>query len=527
MVNISFDPDAGTLYWYFTELEAGSTAGEAECDGTLLLDADGQVIGLELELDDSIKRAELALALAHPQVRFDRAAALLVVHMFDEEPAEVQPLHEVVLLDFDDRERLQGCEVLAAPEFGLAGRLARLAAFRVSLDDDRPPPDLALDEQADADELAELDALDEQADADELAELDALDGQADADELAELDALDEQADADELAELDALDEQADAFDDPPAPVVTPPVPAPPPSAMPPGFRSGFVALVGRPNVGKSTLLNALLGQKVAIVSPKPQTTRMPLRGILNRPDAQIVFVDTPGIHDPRTKLGSFMVEQARRSIPDADVVCFVVDIASPPNRTEQRIATLVARSRARRLLVLNKVDQRTPAGQANLVAYRALGPWDMEVAVSALRSQGLTTLLHELVQRLPPGPPLYPDDQVTDQSEREHAAELVREQVLRFTEQEVPHGVAVEVEEWEDKPNAVYIRMTIYVEKESQKGILIGANGTMLKRIGSGARPAIEAISGKPAYLDLWVKVRLNWRDDPSSLRWLGYRGDG
>jgi GTP-binding protein Era len=497
MVNISFDPDAGTLYWYFTELEAGSTAGEAECDGTLLLDADGQVIGLELELDDSIKRAELALALAHPQVRFDRAAALLVVHMFDEEPAEVQPLHEVVLLDFDDRERLQGCEVLAAPEFGLAGRLARLAAFRVSLDDDRPPPDLALDEQADADELAELDALDEQ------------------------------ADADELAELDALDEQADAFDDPPAPVVTPPVPAPPPSAMPPGFRSGFVALVGRPNVGKSTLLNALLGQKVAIVSPKPQTTRMPLRGILNRPDAQIVFVDTPGIHDPRTKLGSCMVEQARRSIPDADVVCFVVDIASPPNRTEQRIATLVARSRARRLLVLNKVDQRTPAGQANLVAYRALGPWDMEVAVSALRSQGLTTLLHELVQRLPPGPPLYPDDQVTDQSEREHAAELVREQVLRFTEQEVPHGVAVEVEEWEDKPNAVYIRMTIYVEKESQKGILIGANGTMLKRIGSGARPAIEAISGKPAYLDLWVKVRLNWRDDPSSLRWLGYRGDG
>jgi GTP-binding protein Era len=286
-----------------------------------------------------------------------------------------------------------------------------------------------------------------------------------------------------------------------------------------------VALVGKPNVGKSTLLNALLGQKIAIVSPKPQTTRVAQRGILNLEEAQIIFVDTPGIHDPRTKLGSFMVEQARRSIPDADVVCFVVDISAPPNRTEQRIADLARRSRASRILVLNKLDQRPRGGVNFLDAYRELGPWDMEVAVSALRRKGLETLVDELVRRLPAGPPLYPVDQITDQSEREHAAELVREQVLRFIEQEVPHGVAVEVEEWEEKGQAVYIRMTIYVEKDSQKGILIGAAGAMLKRIGSGARRGIEETIGRQVYLELWVKVRPNWRDDSSSLHWLGYRG--
>src|SRR5215211_8692865 len=187
-----------------------------------------------------------------------------------------------------------------------------------------------------------------------------------------------------------------------------------------GFRSGFVALVGKPNVGKSTLLNALLGQKIAIVSPKPQTTRVAQRGILNLEQAQIIFVDTPGIHDPRTKLGSFMVEQARRSIPDADVICFVVDISAPPNRIEGRIAALALRARAKRILVLNKVDQRTRDGQQHLDAYRALGPWDMEVAVSALRRQGLETLVDEIVKRLPAGAPLYPQDQLTDQSEREH-----------------------------------------------------------------------------------------------------------
>jgi GTP-binding protein Era len=454
MVAVSFDPDAGTLYWYFTELVAGGTAGEAECAATLLLDGDGQIIGVELELDDSLTRAELELALAHPQVSYSRGDALLTVRLLDEEPAEAQPLHEPAVLDFDADGRLQGAEVLAAPTFGLAERLARLEPFMIDLDED--------EEQGVEDQGFGL--------------------------------------AEER--------------------LTPNL-----QLLTPGFRTGFVALVGKPNVGKSTLLNGLLGQKVAIVSPKPQTTRIPMRGILTRPDAQVIFVDTPGIHDPRTKLGSFMVEQARRAIPDADVICFLVDITSPPGRLDRRIAELVRRSRAPRLLVLNKVDQPNPHGQEHLEAYRALGPWDMELAVSALKREGLETLLDEIVQRLPPGPPHYPDDQLTDQSVREQAAELVREQVLRHIEQEVPHGVAVEIEEWEEKEHAVYIRMTIYVEKESQKGILIGSSGAMLKRLGSGARRSIEELVDRAVYLDLWVKARPNWRDDPSSLRWLGYDG--
>jgi GTP-binding protein Era len=292
----------------------------------------------------------------------------------------------------------------------------------------------------------------------------------------------------------------------------------------PVTRSGFVAIVGRPNVGKSTLLNALLGQKVAIVSRKPQTTRSAIRGILTSGDSQIIFVDTPGIHQPRTRLGSYMVDQARRAIPDADVVCFVVDISQPPGKLDERIAGLVRRSRAPKLLVLNKVDLPSEQGQQHLEAYRTLAPWDMELAVSALRGEGLPTLVDELVRRLPAGTALYPTDQITDQSERDLAAELVREQVLRNTDEEVPHGVAVEVEEWEQKEKALYIRMTVYVEKDSQKGIIIGASGTMLKKIGSAARRSIEQTLGRPVFLDLWVKPRPNWRDDPSSLRWLGYQ---
>jgi GTPase len=489
MINVSFDPDAGTLYWYFTEIETGSTESEGECNGALLLDADGKVIGIELELDESVTRADLALALAHQQARYDQGALTLTILLADEEPAEVQPLHETMILDFDAEGRLQGCELVAARDFGLADRLERLEPFRISLEETDARP-IELDQELDA-ELSDSNAAEDAADADPRVTI---------------------GEIDDLAEDAAPSDSAPPAQTPRAPVAE-------------GFRSGFVALVGKPNVGKSTLLNALLGQKIAIVSPKPQTTRVAQRGILNLDEAQIIFVDTPGIHDPRTKLGSFMVEQARRSIPDADVVCFVVDLSAPPNRTEQRIADLARRSRAPRILVLNKLDQRPRGGVNFLDAYRALGPWDMEVAVSALRRKGLETLVDELVRRLPAGPPLYPVDQITDQSEREHAAELVREQVLRFIEQEVPHGVAVEVEEWEEKGQAVYIRMTIYVEKDSQKGILIGAAGAMLKRIGSGARRGIEETIGRQVYLELWVKVRPNWRDDSSSLHWLGYRG--
>lgn len=447
MITLSYDLDAGSLVWRFIETAEEDAALEGECEATLLLDSQGQVIGVELALDDKIAADDLALALAHPQVSFDAAECTLTVNLIGEEPASVQPLEEPAVLDFDPDKRLVGFEVLPADEFDLDQRLERLTPFLVE------------HEAEDAEEAKET--------------------------------------------------------------TLPPAARP---VMPEGpHRSGFVALVGRPNVGKSTLLNALLGQKVAIVSPKPQTTRTAIRGILTRPDAQIVFVDTPGIHAPRNRLGAYMVKQARRAIPDADVVCMVVDITRPPGSLDERIAALVRKASARRILVLNKIDLRTKRGSDNLQAYRALAPWDMEVAVSALRGHGLDALVDEIVRLLPEGPPLYPEEQVTDLSEREIAAELVREQVLRYTQHEVPHSVAVEIEEWEEKENVTYLRMTILVERETQKAILIGAGGSMLKKIGSGARQAIEAMLERPIYLDLWVKAREHWRDDPSALRWLGY----
>lgn len=447
MITLSYDLDAGSLVWRFIETAEEDAALEGECEAMLLLDSQGQVIGVELALDDKIAADDLALALAHPQVSFDAAECTLTVNLIGEEPASVQPLEEPAVLDFDPDKRLVGFEVLPADEFDLDQRLERLTPFLVE------------HEAEDAEEAKETTL-------------------------------------------------------PPAARLV----------MPEGpHRSGFVALVGRPNVGKSTLLNALLGQKVAIVSPKPQTTRTAIRGILTRPDAQIVFVDTPGIHAPRNRLGAYMVKQARRAIPDADVVCMVVDITRPPGSLDERIAALVRKASARRILVLNKIDLRTKRGSDNLQAYRALAPWDMEVAVSALRGHGLDALVDEIVRLLPEGPPLYPEEQVTDLSEREIAAELVREQVLRYTQHEVPHSVAVEIEEWEEKENVTYLRMTILVERETQKAILIGAGGSMLKKIGSGARQAIEAMLERPIYLDLWVKAREHWRDDPSALRWLGY----
>jgi GTP-binding protein Era len=471
MIQLSYDPDAGTLYWYFTEIAAGAATAEAECASTLLLDADGQIIGLELELGEDVAPEDLALALGNPGVSFDARRGLLSVRLFDEAPDDARPLEELAVLDMDAAGSLLGCEVYPAPEFGLAERLVRLAPRLVNVD------------EAQGSELAGQGC--------------ATEGEAPALPTASLSTGD--------GSSTRRTQHADL-------------------TTPNGFRSGFAAIVGRPNVGKSTLLNALLGEKVAIVSPRPQTTRTQVRGVLHRPDAQIIFVDTPGIHQPKNRLGAMMVNQARSAIPDADVVCMMVDITRPPGALDERVAGLVRRVRAPRILVLNKVDLPHRDGPAHLQAYRALADWDMEVAISALRGEGLDALVDAITQRLPPGPPLYPPGQLTDQSTRERAAELVREQVLRLTKDEVPHGIAVEVEEWEQREHALYIRMTIYVEKESQKGILIGAGGAMLKRIGTQARPGIEALVGGPVFLDLWVKARPNWRDDPSSLRWLGYQ---
>jgi GTP-binding protein Era len=301
--------------------------------------------------------------------------------------------------------------------------------------------------------------------------------------------------------------------------------------VPPGHRSGFVAVIGRPNVGKSTLMNQLLGHKVAIVSPRPQTTRTCIRGILTRPDAQIIFVDTPGLHKPLHKLGEVMVAVAASAIPDADVVLFVVDVSVMPTEEDQMIARMIRQRTSHPvILVLNKMDLLPPERvKPHTEAYWALVPdhagWMMTIATEAVN---LDKLLDMVIAHLPEGPRYYPGDLITDQTEREIAAELIREQVLRFTREEVPHSVAVVVEEYKERETGgVYIAATIYVEKESQKGILIGAGGQMLRRIGTAAREEIERMVGGKVYLDLWVKVSKNWRRDLQRVRRMGYKLPG
>lgn len=298
-------------------------------------------------------------------------------------------------------------------------------------------------------------------------------------------------------------------------------------AVPPGHRSGFVAVIGRPNVGKSTLMNQLLGDKVAIVSPRPQTTRTCIRGILTRPDAQIIFVDTPGLHKPLHKLGEVMVAAAASAIPDADVVLFVSDVSVMPTEEDQMIARMIRQRTSHPvILVLNKMDLLPPERvKPHTEAYWALVPdhagWMMTIATEAVN---LDKLLDMVIAHLPEGPRYYPGDLITDQTEREIAAELIREQVLRFTREEVPHSVAVVVEEYKERETGgVYIAATIYVEKESQKGILIGTGGQMLRRIGTAAREEIERMVGGKVYLDLWVKVSKNWRRDLQRVRQMGY----
>ena len=298
-----------------------------------------------------------------------------------------------------------------------------------------------------------------------------------------------------------------------------------PEDLPPDHRSGYVAVIGKPNVGKSTLMNALLGQKVAIVSPKPQTTRQQLLGILTRPDAQLIFVDTPGIHLPHHALGEYMVETAKQAIPDADLVCFLVDLAEEPDGADRAIAKLVAEVSAPKLLLMNKADL-VPAKQleARAAAYRALGKFADDLVISALQGAGLDALLRLMIQHLPLGPRYFPEDQVTDQYMRAIAAEMIREQVLNHLEQEVPHAVAVVVEEYKERPDgSTYIAANIFVEKDSQKGIIIGARGSMLRRIGQAARAEIEEMTGSKVFLELWVKVLKNWRKEPRLLQRLGY----
>ncbi len=298
--------------------------------------------------------------------------------------------------------------------------------------------------------------------------------------------------------------------------------------LPPDHRSGFVAVVGRPNVGKSTLMNAYLGEKVAIVSPKPQTTRLRQLGILTTGDYQIVFIDTPGVHEPRHKLGEFMVETAVRALADADLILFVVDLSEPPTDEDRRIAELLKENAPETpvLLAMNKLDLVEAAHlNANVAAFRELVPNADWAALSATTGQGRDDLLLRIVKALPRGPRFYPEDQLSDAPVREIVAEIVREKALLHLHEEVPHAVAVVVDEFKRRDeSATYIGATIYVERDSQKGILIGKGGGMLKRIGADARPEIEDLVGTKVFLELWVKVLKNWRKDEAALRRLGYR---
>ncbi len=286
------------------------------------------------------------------------------------------------------------------------------------------------------------------------------------------------------------------------------------------FRAGFVAVIGKPNVGKSTLVNRFVGRKVSIVSPRPQTTRRRILGITHLPNAQIVFVDTPGIHKPKYKLGEQMVEAALGSLPDADLILFVCDVSRPPSAEDEQIARILQKeARVPIILVLNKMDQLPPEKvKPHTEAYWQLVPQHADwMMTNAVKGHNCDKLLELILKHLPPNPPFFPPDQITDQSERLFAAEIIREKVLLNTYQEVPYGIGVAIERWVEQPNGVLvISATIYVERESHKGIVIGEKGRMLKKIGQQVREELELWLGRRIYLELWVKVRERWRDQPA-----------
>jgi len=290
-------------------------------------------------------------------------------------------------------------------------------------------------------------------------------------------------------------------------------------------KSGFAAVIGRPNVGKSTLINALIGQKIAIMSDKPQTTRSRILCILTEEDAQIIFLDTPGVHKPKHKLGDYMAKATEGALHGVDVVIFVVDVTEKMGAGEQYILKQLANVRVPVLLAVNKVDciprqQSLPIIESYAKVYDFAGI----VPISAREGENLEGLLAEIKKHLSEGPQYYPADMVTDQPERLIVAELVREKVLALTRDEIPHAVAVDIEEMTTRQKGdVYIRAVIYVERESQKGIVIGAKGALLRTIGAQARSDVETLLGAKVYLDLWVKTRKDWRNRATALREFGF----
>ncbi|MEI6602011.1 MAG: GTPase Era [Clostridia bacterium] len=293
------------------------------------------------------------------------------------------------------------------------------------------------------------------------------------------------------------------------------------------FRSGFVAIAGRPNVGKSTLLNQICGEKVAITSSKPQTTRNVIKAFLTNERFQMIFLDTPGLHAPKTKLGEFMVNTASNTLKEVDAVVLMIEATDGnPGAGNLFALDLIKEIKIPVFLVINKIDLIQKDNLLSVISiYKELYDFKAIIPISASKRQGIDVLIEALEKELPIGPKFFPDDTFTDQPERDIAAELIREKILTSTNDEVPHGTGVEIMVFKERPNGmIEIQATIFCEKESHKGILIGKNGAMLKKIGTLARKDMESLLGTKVFLQLWVKVKPDWRNKDTMLKTLGYK---
>jgi len=291
------------------------------------------------------------------------------------------------------------------------------------------------------------------------------------------------------------------------------------------YRSGYVSIIGRPNVGKSTLLNSILGEKIAIVTPKPQTTRNRIIGVKTIPDAQIIFIDTPGIHRPRHKLGETMIKTAMEALNEVDVVLFMVE-PHVPKKEDAAAIDLLKKLQSPVMLLINKIDTIKKNELLPIIDhFKNLYQFNEIIPISAIKQDGINLLLKRICDYLPIGPMYYPDDLITDQLERFMVSEIIREKIMDSTEEELPYSVAVDVNKWHERDDGlISISCNIYVEREGQKAIIIGKRGEKLKSIGSTARADIEKLLNTRVFLELWVKVKKNWRNDNQLLRELGYR---
>jgi GTP-binding protein Era len=294
------------------------------------------------------------------------------------------------------------------------------------------------------------------------------------------------------------------------------------------YKSGFVSIIGRPNVGKSTLLNQVVGQKVAIMSDKPQTTRNKIHGVYTTDTSQIVFLDTPGIHKPQSKLGDYMMKVAESTFREVDVILFLVDVVDGIGGGDRYIIDQLQNVKTPVILVLNKIDQVHPETLLPVIEkYSKLYDFAEIIPISARNGNNVTTLLEQTSKYLSEGPQYYPADQITDHPEQFVCAELIREKILHLTREEIPHSIAVAIEDMKVEPNGVvHISAVIFVERDSQKGIIIGKKGELLKEIGKRARHDIESLLGSKTFLELWVKVQKDWRNHERVLRELGFRNE-